>query len=205
MFYLPEDLNKALSDMEKAVLANIHSEENRFTIELKFEGIKFNNIGIRLYKLLSKNNNTFITYADQGAAALAQRDFYEIKEKIYTFKSFTDSSQINNVDSVLISMLPQPYDFDSFEPMCENFKGKHYSLNPKFEDSNIGIGNVIRERRKNFVKTWNNIYYLQPLNKSALMHIYPNNWSLFKEINAKYIFVKDFEKKPDNETIFINL
>lgn len=205
MFYLPEDLNKALSDMEKAILANIYSDENRFTIELKFEGIKFNNIGIRLYKLISKNNNTFITYADQGAAALAQRDFYEIKEKIYTFKSFTDSSQINNVDSVLISMLPQPYDFDSFEPMCENFKGKHYSLNPKFEDSNIGIGNVIRERRKNFVKTWNNIYYLQPLNKSALMHIYPNNWSLFKEINSKYIFVKDFEKKPDNETIFINL
>ena len=205
MFYLPEDLNKALSDMEKAILANIYSDENRFTIELKFEGIKFNNIGIRLYKLISKNNNTFITYADQGAAALAQRDFYEIKEKIYTFKSFTDSSQIKNVDSVLISMLPQPYDFDSFEPMCENFKGKHYSLNPKFEDSNIGIGNVIRERRKNFVKTWNNIYYLQPLNKSALMHIYPNNWSLFKEINSKYIFVKDFEKKPDNETIFINL
>ena len=205
MFYLPEDLNKALSDMEKAILANIYSDENRFTIELKFEGIKFNNIGIRLYKLISKNNNTFITYADQGAAALAQRDFYEIKEKIYTFKSFMDSSQIKNVDSVLISMLPQPYDFDYFEPMCENFKGKHYSLNPKFEDSNIGIGNVIRERRKNFVKTWNNIYYLQPLNKSALMHIYPNNWSLFKEINSKYIFVKDFEKKPDNETIFINL
>ena len=205
MFYLPEDLNKALSDMEKAILANIYSDENRFTIELKFEGIKFNNIGIRLYKLISKNNNTFITYADQGAAALAQRDFYEIKEKIYTFKSFMDSSQIKNVDSVLISMLPQPYDFDSFEPICENFKGKHYSINPKFEDSNIGIGNVIRERRKNFVKTWNNIYYLQPLNKSALMHIYPNNWSLFKEINSKYIFVKDFEKKPDNETIFINL
>ena len=205
MFYLPEDLNKALSDMEKATLANVYSDENRFTIEFKFEGIKFNNICIRLYKLLSKNNNTFITYGDTGAAALAQRDFYEIKEKIYTFKSFTDSTQINNIDSVLISMLPQPYDFDSFEPMCENFKGKHYSINPKFEDSNIGIGNVIRERRKNFVKTWNNIYYLQPLNKSALMHISPNNWSLFKEINSKYIFVKDFEKKPDNETIFINL
>ena len=102
-------------------------------------------------------------------------------------------------------MLPQPYDFDSFEPMCDNYKGKHFSINSKFEDSNIGIGSVIRERRKNFVKTWVNSYFLQPLNGGALMHIYPNNWMLYKEIENKYYFVNDFETKPDNETIFINL
>ena len=65
-------------------------------------------------------------------------------------------------------------------------------------------GSVIRERRKNFVKTWKNIYFLQPLNKAALMHIYPNNWLLFKEEN-KDIFLKEFEIKPDNESIFVTL
>ena len=43
----------------------------------------------------------------------------------------------------MISILPQPYDFDSFEPMSDNYQGTHYSLNPKFEDANIGIGSVI--------------------------------------------------------------
>jgi len=43
------------------------------------------------------------------------------------------------------------------------------------------------------------------LNNGALMHIFPNNWALFKEKDNKYFFVKDFESKPDNETIFINL
>ena len=105
----------------------------------------------------------------------------------------------------MISILPQPYDFDSFEPMSDNYQGTHYSLNPKFEDANIGIGSVIRERRKNFVKTWKNIYFLQPLDKAALMHIFPNNWLLFKEENKKYYFKKEFEIKPDNESIFINL
>ena len=105
----------------------------------------------------------------------------------------------------MISILPQPYDFDSFEPMSDNYQGTHYSLNPKFEDANIGIGSVIRERRKNFVKTWKNIYFLQPLNNAALMHIYPNNWLLFKEENKKYYFKKEFEIKPDNESIFVNL
>ena len=136
---------------------------------------------------------------------MAQRDYSNIKENIFTFKGFNESRFIDDNDSILISILPQPYDFDSFEPMCDKFKGLHYSLNPKFEDANIGIGSVIRERRKNFVKTWQNIYFLQPINNGALMHTYPNKWLLFKETNKKYFFKKEFDNKPDNETVFVNL
>ena len=205
MFVLPNDLNKAIEDMEKSVLNSLDSNNSRLIIEFKFEGIKFNRISFKLFNLLSKSNSVYLTYSDPGAVALAQRDNKEIKDKIFTFKSFTNSTHITESNSILISMLPQPYDFDSFEPMCENFLGKHISINPKFEDANIGIGTVIRERRKNFVKTWKNIYFIQPLNNGALMHISPNNWALFKEKDNKYYFVKDFDSKPDNETIFINL
>ena len=206
MFVLPNDLNKAIEDMENSVLNSLDSENSRLIIEFKFEGIKFNRICFKLFNFLEKNNNNvYLTYSDPGAVALAQRDYKEIKDKIFTFKSFTNSSHISESNSILISMLPQPYDFDSFEPMCEKFIGKHISINPKFEDANIGIGTVIRERRKNFVKTWTNIYFIQPLNNGALMHISPNNWALFKEKDNKYYFVKDFDSKPDNETIFINL
>ena len=206
MFVLPHDLNKAIEDMEKSVLNSLVSNNSRLIIEFKFEGIKSNRISFKLFNLLENNNYTvYLIYSDPGAVALAQRDYKEIKEKIFTFKSFTNSPHISESNSILISMLPQPYDFDSFEPMCENFLGKHISINPKFEDANIGIGTVIRERRKNFVKTWTNIYFIQPLNNGALMHISPNNWALFKEKDNKYYFVKDFDSKPDNETIFINL
>ena len=205
MFVLPNDLNKAIEDMEKSVLDSLDSVNSRLIIEFKFEGIKFNRISFKLFNLLANNNSVYLTYSDPGAVALAQRDFKEIKDKIFTFKSFTNSKHISETNSILISMLPQPYDFDTFEPMCENYLGKHISINPKFEDANIGIGTVIRERRKNFVKTWTNIYFIQPLNNGALMHIFPNNWALFKEKDNKYYFVKDFDSKPDNETIFINL
>ena len=203
---LPKDLNTAIIDMKKSVMSNLKETKSyRSTIEFKFEGLKFNKIGISLYKILEKENKTYLTFSDPGSVALAKRDFADIKENIFTFKGFNESVHINESESILISMVPQPFDFDSFEPMCENFKGMHYSLNPKFEDPNIGIGSVIRERRKNFVKTWNNIYFIQPLNKGALMHISPQNWALFKEEDNRYYFVKDFETKPDNETIFINL
>ena len=204
-YRLPKDLNESLKNMEEAIICSFLESNKRFTIEFNFEGLKFNKIGIIIYKILAKNNNVFITFSDQGAVALAQRDYPDIKDKIFTFKAFNDSNNINDINTTMISMLPQPYDFESFEPMTNNYQGTHYSLNPRFEDPNIGIGSVIRERRKNFVKRWRNIYFIQPLNKAALMHIYPSNWLLFKEENNKYYFKKEFEIKPDNETIFVNL
>ena len=212
IYVLPKDLNDALKNLENSITSSLKLSSFRFTVEFNFEGLKFNKIGITIYKILANyfNNkkikkNVFLTFSDPGAVALAQRDYLNIKENIFTFKGFLESDHINDNDSILISIIPQPYDFDCFEPMCDKYKGLHYSLNPKFEDSNIGIGSVIRERRENFVKNWQNIYFLQPINNGALMHTYPNNWLLFKEINKRYLFKKEFDKKPDNETIFINL
>ena len=202
---LPRDLNKAIKDMEGAVTAALNTESSRFLIEFLFEGLKLNNIAFKLYKLLSQEKDVFILFSDTGSVALAQRDFPDIKEKFYTFKSFNDSEYITSDNTVVISISPQPFDFEFFEPMCEDFRGIHYSINPKFEDANIGIGSVIRNRRKNFVNTWQNLYYIQPLDKGALMHVYPSNWSLFKKENELYIHVDNYEIKPDNETIFVNL
>ena len=211
-YALPKDLNEALKNLEKSIISSLKISNNKFTIEFNFEGLKFNKIGINIYKIIANhfnnikiNKNVFITYSDPGAVALAKRDYSNIKENIFTFKGFNESKNINDEESILISILPSPYDFDSFEPMCDKFKGLHYSLNPQFEDVNIGIGSVIRERRKNFAKKWQNIYFLQPINNGALMHAFPNNWLLYKEINKKYSFKKEFDRKPDNETIFTNL
>ena len=205
MFSLPKDLNNALNDVESAVKLSLKENKLRYTIELKFEGLKLNNIVIRLYNLLSIHRKVFIVYSDTGSVALSQRDNPNIKDSFFTFKSFTESEKILSEDIALLSISPQPYDFDFFGPMTEEFKGIHYCINPKFEDSNVGIGSVIRERRNNFISTWQNLYFLQPLNKGALKHIFPSNWSLFKETDGLYYYVNNFESKPDNETIFVNL
>ncbi len=111
-YRLPKDLNESIKNMEDAIIPSLLDSNNRFTIEFNFEGLKFNRIGITIYKILiykilSKNNNVFITFADQGAVALAQRDYPDIKDKIFTFKSFNESNNINNIDSAMISILPK--------------------------------------------------------------------------------------------------
>ena len=90
MFVLPNDLNKAIEDMEKSVLNSLDSDNSRLIIEFKFEGIKFNRISFKLFNLLeNNNNNVFLTYSDPGAVALAQRDYKEIKDKIFTFRVYS--------------------------------------------------------------------------------------------------------------------
>ena len=74
-YRLPKDLNESLKNLEDAIIPSLLDSNKRFTIEFNFEGLKFNRIGITIYKILSKNNNVFITFADQGAVALAQRDY----------------------------------------------------------------------------------------------------------------------------------
>ena len=90
-YRLPKDLNESLKNMEDAIITSLLDSNERLTIEFNFEGLKFNRIGITIYKILSKNiNNLFITFADQGAVALAQRDYPDIKDKVFTFKSFNE-------------------------------------------------------------------------------------------------------------------
>ena len=113
-YSLPKDLNQSINNMEEAIVQSLLDLNRRFTIDFNFEGLKFNKIGLNIYKVLSRNNNAFITFADSGAVALAKRDYPNIKERIFSFKSFNESNFINNTDSAMISISPKPYDFESF-------------------------------------------------------------------------------------------
>ena len=84
-YVLPKDLNEALKNLENSIISSLKLSNKRFTIEFNFEGLKFNKIGITIYKILANhfnnkqiNKNVFITYPDTGAVALAQRDYSNI-------------------------------------------------------------------------------------------------------------------------------
>ena len=88
---LPKDLNEALKNLENSIIHSLKLPNKRFTIEFNFDGLKFNKIGITIYKILANyfnnnkiNKNVYITYSDPGAVALAQRDYSNIKENIFT-------------------------------------------------------------------------------------------------------------------------
>ena len=203
---LPADLEEAEVNVYDSIQSYFlsNSDQSFLSINLKFEGLRLNPIIFRLSnKLTSIQYENILLWADAGGAALAKRDNPELANKIYTFKEFINSSDL--INSILLVCSPQPYDIEMFEQVCSHAKSTVIMLNGKLEDPIVGIGSVGREMRKRFAEKWQVVYFVQPLSLGALSKKFPNDWDLFKLETNGYSFVKSFEKRPDDETIIINL
>ena len=202
-------LPEKLIDAEEQILSSLtnyfdKSNSNLISVNILFEGLRLQPIAIRLFqKLESLSNKCKLVWPDAGAAALAKRDAPEISEDINTYKDLiidTDSLELEEL--VIIAVSPQHYDYDEFESLCSKVKGKIIMLNGKLDDPAVGIGSVARERRKLFTSKWLNTYWLEPLTKGALIHLYPSNWILYKITSEGYIQIDNFKEKPNSEEMF---
>ena len=203
---LPADLEEAEINVYDSIQSYFlsNSGQSFLSINLKFEGLRLNPIIFRLSNKLTKiKYENILLWADAGGAALAKRDNPELANKIYTFKEFINSSDL--INSILLVCSPQPYDIEMFEQVCSHAKSSVIMLNGKLEDPIVGIGSVGREMRKRFAEKWQVVYFVQPLSLGALSKKFPNDWDLFKLESNGYSFVKSFEKRPDDETIILNL
>ena len=203
---LPSDLREAESNVYESIQSyfSSNSQQSFLSINLRFEGLRINPIIFRLSnKLTEIKFDNILLWADAGGAALAKRDNPELANKIYTFKEFINSSDL--INSILLVCSPQPYDIEMFEQVCSHAKSTVIMLNGKLEDPIVGIGSVGREMRKRFAEKWQVVYFVQPLSLGALSKKFPNDWDLFKLESNGYSFVKSFEKRPDDETIILNL
>ena len=203
---LPADLEEAEINVYDSIQSYFlsNSDQSFLSINLKFEGLRLNPIIFRLSSKLTKiKYENILLWADAGGAALAKRDNPELANKIYTFKEFINSSDL--INSILLVCSPQPYDIEMFEQVCSHAKSTVIMLNGKLEDPIVGIGSVGREMRKRFAEKWQVVYFVQPLSLGALSKKFPNDWDLFKLESNGYSFVKSFEKRPDDETIILNL
>ena len=203
---LPSDLKEAELNVYESIQSYFlsNSEKSFLSVNLKFEGLRINPIIFRLsHKLTNLQYDNILLWADAGGAALAKRDNPELANKIFTFKEFINSTELLN--SLLIVCSPQPYDIEIFEKVCSHTNSSIIMINGKLEDPIVGIGSVGREMRKRFAEKWEVLYFVQPLSMGALLKKFPNDWELFKLNSNGYSFVKSFDKRPDDETIILNL
>ena len=204
---LPLDLNEAEERLFKSLAENLTDSKSRLLSAcLKFENIGINSIVYRLSeKLIKIGINVYLLWPDTGAAALGRRDYQTLSKNIYSYNEFSKS--INELDSkyLLLAISPQPFDFDEFKKICMDYTGSIFMINGKLEDTAVGIGTVGRERRRDFIYSWNTVFWLQPLPKGALLKEKANSWDLFRLDPDGYRFSQNFESKPDEETIVDHL
>ena len=197
---LPADLLKAEADLLEAVKAALASGDgSRWGATLRFENLRLLPVALRLADALAATSPDLrVLWPDAGAAALARRDAPELAPAIADFNQWTSKA---DPDALLLVVGPQPSDYDAFMALCENHRGAVVMLNGRLEDAAVGIGSVARERRRGFVASWQQAYWLQPLEGGALMRSFPEDWSLFRQDPDGYRWLSASANRPDPETL----
>tara|TARA_B100000700_G_scaffold330754_1_gene458814 strand:- start:688 stop:1335 length:648 start_codon:yes stop_codon:yes gene_type:complete len=200
---LPADLAEAeLMLMNSLFLAIKTNISNRYSIDIRFEGLRLLPIALRLAKSIRDNKYKIkILWPDAGSTALAKQKSTGFDIENISFKDF-NKSKLDESDLVIyLAVNPRHYDYDEFSKLCSICNSPILMLNGILEDPIVGIGSVGRDRRRNFIRSWTNIFWLEPINNGAILHHYPDDWLLFMNTDNGYIFLDKYSVKPTLEEI----
>ena len=147
---LPSDLRQAEAQALTALQSALAVEgRGRWTVELRFEGLKVLPLALRLAPALREGHPGLkVLFPDAGATALARRDGGDLAPLI---RSLGDHRRCQDAgddgDAMLLVVQPGPSDYELVEAVCEAQRGPVVLLNPTLEDAAVGIGSVARGRR----------------------------------------------------------
>ena len=185
---------EALASLRSALAS---ASGGRWTVELRFEGLRLLPVVLRLAgALVSGGPALRLLFPDAGAAALARRDGPELAGCISTF---SDHLRAPSGAEVLILAGASQADYENVEQVCQAHAGRVVLVNPGLEDAAVGIGSVGRERRRGFLAQWEAAYALIPLDGSALRRAHPLDWELYRLDPDGYRFAASFDHRPDGE------
>ena len=201
---LPKDLYEAELLAYHSLIKSLEdSKNNRKSFNYKFEGIKIMPLALRLIsKFIEANISTIFIWPDTGSTALAKNQITVNYQNLFSYKEFQSNNLSKVSDCLLVAITPKYFDYELFEQISLEYKGPILSINPKLEEPNVGIGSVARKRRKEFISSWENTFWIEPLEKGALMRIYPQDWTFFKYYTEGYRYQNSFSRKPTSEEIF---
>jgi hypothetical protein len=207
---LPPDLRSAEVQMLEALDAALAAAPaGRWTVELRFEGLKLLPLALRLLRARHPGHPPArLLFPDAGATALAQRDASDLAGAIGSLRDqrrLQEASAEGGSSGLLIVAGPAAADYEAFEPICAAHRGPLALLNGSLEDAAVGIGSVARQRRRGFLSTWRTAYALLPLRGGALRLAFPGEWELYRRDPDGYRQASSFERRPDAEQVALAL
>ncbi|HBB31643.1 MAG TPA: DUF1995 domain-containing protein [Cyanobacteria bacterium UBA8803] len=208
MAELPKTLEEAIAQAKEATQAALNDGCRRLQVELVFPEIALQaqSIAREFIPIFEQYGSGLkVLFPDTGAAALARRDWGEIPFKVSdigTSRSPVDS-RVQPEDEAFLVVSPSAVEVNQVEKLC-NLAGDRpcVLLNPQMEDLKVvGIGYAARQLRERFLSTLESCYYLQPLEKAAILRSYPGLWQVWLETDDDYQLLTEAPQKPVGETL----
>jgi hypothetical protein len=198
---LPADLRAAETEALAALSSALAEAPNgRWTLELRFEGLRILPVALRLADQLPRGGKDLrLLFPDAGAAALARRDGGELASCIASFADQRRRQEQGASEGLLLLVRPSQAEYEDVEAVCSNHRGAAVLINPTLVDASVGVGSVARQRRRGFLAQWQAAYALIPESDRALRRAHPGPWELYRLDPDGFRPVAEFEQKPDGE------
>jgi len=198
---LPADLRTAEAEALAALQSALAADAaGRWTLELRFEGLRLLPVVLRLLdRLTTAGVEGRLLFPDAGATALARRDASGLAERIASFSDQRRRQQEDPSRGVLLLVEASQAEYELVEAVCSRHGDAVVLINPSLEDAAIGIGSVARQRRRGFLAGWRAAYALLPQADRALRCAYPGEWELYRLDPDGFRLAGRFEQKPDAE------
>ncbi len=198
MFTPPDSIEVAVSQSIDSCFSAIDRGITRLLVDLRFPELRQLPVAHVFAQALTKRYGEQWQgiFADAGSAALAQRDWSDISVQLRGVNE--GRRAIGEDKQVFLIVVPTSVELDQIEKLLELAQNRPFILlNPRLENTEVGIGLSARRMRERFLSTFEVVYYLQPLEQGFIWRSYPQLWQVWSEDEC----IKELPSKPSGEEI----
>jgi hypothetical protein len=189
MIKLPDTLEDSTEQAIAATMNAINAGCMRVQIDMRFPELAQLPIALAFAQAFTeKYGQTWqALFADAGTAALAKRDWAEsdILRNI-SMRGVNEGRAAARPESQAFLLIsPTSVEVDGIEKLLPLIGDRPFvMLNPKLENSEVGLGLAARRMRDRFLSVFEISYYIQPVDGGAVWRCYPQLWQVWQEKNV---------------------
>jgi hypothetical protein len=199
---LPNNLEDATEQAIAATRQAITNGVTRILVDLRFPELNSLPVAYEFVRSFNERygNSWQALFSDAGAAALAKREWKDLE---VSFRGVNEGRRaIREEDQAFLLVEPSSIEVDQVEKLVQLAGDRPFvMLNPRLENSEVGVGLATRRLRDRFISTFETAYYIKPLELGALWRCYPQTWQVWQQTEEGMQQLAEVEQRPSNDDI----
>ena len=199
---LPDNLEDATEQAIAATHQAIADGGNRIIADLRFPELKASPIAYEFAKSFIQiyGKEWQAIFSDAGAAALAKRDWADLDVSVRGVNE--GRRAIREEDKAFLLIEPTSIEVEMVEKLVQLAGDRPFvMLNPRLENSEVGLGLAARQMRDRFLSTFETAYYIKPLELGALWRCYPQTWQVWQQTDEGMQPMAEVAQRPSSDDI----
>ena len=199
---LPNNLEDATEQAIAATHQAIANGVTRVLIDLRFPELKSMPIA---YEFATSFNERYgkawqAIFSDAGGAAWAKREWADLD---ISMRGVNEGRRaIREEDKAFLLIEPTSIEVDQVEKLVQLAGDRPFvMLNPRLENSEVGLGLSARQMRDRFLSTFETAYYIKPLELGALWRCYPQTWQVWQQTEEGMQQLAEVAQRPSSDDI----